>query len=245
MSQLQTYTPNGLGLAGDELPGPGLVFGNHPRRELGTMSSTINAHPGQPLTELVLLNDGMVATLRALGPDDRSAIRMLFEGLSEDSRYRRFHTRSSHISPALLDMLCAIDGESRVAVGAFHGGRLIGGARYVRPSGESAEAEVAFTVADAYQRRGLGRQLLHALTREAHRSGLVRFRYTIQADNGPAVRLLLGPGARVASEPWQREGVVDVVDILARGPGKGMRSEVRGQREVRDQGNNPELGLLL
>jgi len=193
------------------------------------MPGTINAHPRRSTADPVLLNDGTVVTLRTLRADDRSVIRMLFEGLSDDSRYRRFHSSIRRLTPALLDTLSAMDGDCHVAVGAFDGDKLVGAARYVRPHHGSREAEIAFTVADAYQGRGLGRHLLHALARTADARGVTQFRFTVLANNAPAIRLLLGPGAPVGSGAWQRDGSVDVVDILVRPAAPMQRSGEWGQ----------------
>ena len=193
------------------------------------MTVTTDVHPRQSTVQPALLDDGTVVTLRTLRADDRSVIRMLFEGLSDDSRYRRFHSPISRIAPVLLDTLSAMDGDSHVAVGAFDRDQLIGAARYVRPHGGSREAEIAFTVADAYQGRGLGRRLLHTLARTAYARGVIRFRFTVLANNTPAIRLLLGPEAPVGSAPWQRDGSVDVMDILVRSAAPMQHSSEWGQ----------------
>ena len=178
------------------------------------MPGTASEHRNESVIERALLTDGTAVMLRVLEVRDRAAIHALFEGLSDDSRYRRFQTVSRRLAPGLLGMLCAMDGESHVAVGAFRSRELIGVARYVRSQPGSPEAEFAFTVADAYQGRGLGRHLLYTLARLAHARGVFRFRFTVLADNGPASHLLLGPGAPGAPGPWQRDGSLEVAEVL-------------------------------
>ena len=67
--------------------------------------------------------------------------------------------------------------------------RLIAVARFVRLVDDPEAAEVAITVADNWQRRGLG-SLLTALAAEALRLGIRRFTATMAADNVPAHRLM-------------------------------------------------------
>ena len=68
---------------------------------------------------------------------------------------------------------------------AFDGEACVGEARIV-PSKRASCADLAVTVADAYQHSGLGHRLARLATGH-HREGCVGV--TILPDNGPAVRL--------------------------------------------------------
>jgi GNAT superfamily N-acetyltransferase len=68
--------------------------------------------------------------------------------------------------------------------------RLIAVARFVRLADDPEAAEVAITVADDWQRRGLGSLLTEQLAEQARRRGIRRFTATMAADNVPAHRLM-------------------------------------------------------
>lgn len=80
----------------------------------------------------------------------------------------------------------------------------LGVARCVRLE-ERESAELAVTVIDAYQGRGLGYALLQSLAGEALRQGITRFEGDTLAENTPMRALLRRAGAR--SHPGG-EGVV-------------------------------------
>jgi RimJ/RimL family protein N-acetyltransferase len=87
-----------------------------------------------------------------------------------------------------------VDGRDHVALVAEHPSgparRLIAVARFVRLAEDPDAAEVAITVADDWQGRGLGSLLSEQLAAEARRVGIRRFTATMAADNVPAHRLM-------------------------------------------------------
>ncbi|MGD8710778.1 MAG: GNAT family N-acetyltransferase [Ectothiorhodospiraceae bacterium] len=166
--------------------------------------------------ERAVLNDGTTVALRPLTPADGDRVLAYFDGLSPGSLYRRFHHRIRELSPGVRQAMVSTDGRRHVALGAFHGGSLVGASRYFRAADVENAAEVAFSVADAYQRRGLGRALLLGLARLARESGIDRFLFTVQGDNEPAVRLLTGGRKVPAGQGVQFSGGVSVDALLAR-----------------------------
>ena len=104
--------------------------------------------------------------LRPIAPEDRPLVGASFERLGKESRYRRFFTTKNELSATELDYLVDVDHHDHEAIVAIDpsSGEGLGVGRYVR-SGEDPElAEVAVTVADDWQGRGLGRALLDRLT---------------------------------------------------------------------------------
>lgn len=65
-------------------------------------------------------------------------------------------------------------------------GPVVADARFIRDKDDLASAEVAFTVADAYQGRGIGTLLLGALAVAARVDGIERFHAQTLSDNPPA-----------------------------------------------------------
>ncbi len=144
----------------------------------------------------VTLRDGARVTLRPISPGDKPLLTAAFERLSEESRYRRFFTIRSELSAAELDYLVDVDHRDHEAIVAIDpcGGEVLGVARYIRLPGEGEIAEVAVTVVDDWQRRGLGRALLARLTYRARQEGVRRFSALVQSDNQASLELLAGIG---------------------------------------------------
>jgi CRP-like cAMP-binding protein len=84
-------------------------------------------------------------------------------------------------------------------------GPVIADARFIRDEDDATSAEVALTVADAHQGRGIGTLLLGALAVAARVDGIERFHARVLSDN-PLARAL---GDKVAAR-WEHEepGVV-------------------------------------
>ena len=129
--------------------------------------------------------------VRALRPDDAPGLAEAFEQLSETSRYRRFFTAKPHLSEQTLAFLTDVDHhdhEALVAV-APDSGQLVGVARFIRIPGEPDLAEVAVTVIDSWQRRGLGTALLRELAQRAAEEGIRHFTAEMLAENKPMLTL--------------------------------------------------------
>src|ERR1700722_13417626 len=120
------------------------------------------AEPAMPTPSrrrTITLRDGARLTLRPITPEDKPLLVASFERLSEQSRYRRFFTTVNVISPAQLDYLVNVDHRDHEAIVAIDpsSGDALGVARYIRSEEDPECAEVAVTVADDWQGRGLGR----------------------------------------------------------------------------------------
>ena len=107
------------------------------------------------------LPDGTAIVVRELHPSDEPALRAWFATVSEASRYLRFHSHVSDLSPALWRYLTRIDGIDHTALIALHEGELVGVARMIRL--DTSTAEIAFLVSDALQRRRVGSLLRDVL----------------------------------------------------------------------------------
>ena len=79
-------------------------------------------------------------------------------------------------------------------------GPVVADARFIRDEEDPASAEVALTVADAYQGRGIGTLLLVALAVAARVDGIKRFHAQVLSDNPPARAL----GEKVSAR-WEQE----------------------------------------
>ena len=139
----------------------------------------------------ITLRSGHRVLLRALRPDDAPGLAEAFEQLSETSRYRRFFTANPHLSEQSLGLLTDVDHHDHEALVAVEpgSGQLVGVARFIRNPREPDQAEVAVTVIDSWQRRGLGTALLRELAQRAAEEGIRHFTAEILAENRPMLTL--------------------------------------------------------
>lgn len=144
--------------------------------------------------------------IRELESSDRPALLFMFRRLGERSRYQRFLGVKHALSTLELGYMTNLDHWHREALIAWSlpPRSPIGVARYVR-SEDFDLAEVAVTVVDEWQRRGVGRLLVLELRERAMRAGIRRFSATMFRDNPGAMALArcFGPIAAV-----QRYGAV-------------------------------------
>jgi RimJ/RimL family protein N-acetyltransferase len=149
-----------------------------------------------------------MATLevRPLGPADRGSLAAAFERLSEQSRYRRFLGPKPSLSAGELTDLTDLDHLDRDALGAFErdSGRLVAVARYATYADDHSTADLAVTVADEWQGRGLGTALGRAIVHRAESSGIEYLTGMTFADNAACRAMLHGLGFRARG----RDGAV-------------------------------------
>ncbi len=115
--------------------------------------------------------------IRRMSRDEGDLLDAVFAGLSEHSRYLRFHTPTSRLTETMRQALLNVDDRRRLALVAEvrHAGfdgcwEPIGIARLAQTG--NTEAEIAVAVTDAWHRRGIGRLLLTELRANAERLGL-------------------------------------------------------------------------
>jgi GNAT superfamily N-acetyltransferase len=138
----------------------------------------------------VRIRDGTSIRVRPIAPSDKRALADGFARLSDESRYRRFFAPLNRLSTTDLSYLTEVDHHDHEALIAFDPGsdQTIGVARFVR-SDDPAVAEVAVTVADDWQGRGVATALLEQLVGRAREEGIERFLALILEDNEAAVQL--------------------------------------------------------
>ncbi len=174
------------------------------------------------------LQDGRQVRLRPLEPDDGERLRRTFEGLSPDSRYRRFFMPRKELSDEELDYLVRVDHRDHEAIAGVEpdSGEILGVARYVRSREDPDRAEAAVAVIDSWQRRGLGRALLEQLADRARQEEVAHFTAVVQADNRRAMDLLseIGPTTR----SFDGDVVELDIDLPEQGLGAGLTVALRG-----------------
>jgi GNAT superfamily N-acetyltransferase len=143
-----------------------------------------------------VLRDGAVVRLRQGHHSDRDLLRRGFERLSAEGRYRRFLAATPELTDEMVRYLTEIDHHDHEAIVATEerSGEGVGVARYVRNPQHPDTAEVAVTVIDEWQGRGLGTLLLEVLGGRARAEGIERFTAMMLASNQQMMEVLEGLG---------------------------------------------------
>jgi RimJ/RimL family protein N-acetyltransferase len=140
----------------------------------------------------------------------------------------RFLGVKKALSAAELRYLTDVDHHDHEALAALdrHGGHGVGIARYVRDPDDPQAAEIAITIVDDWQGRGLGTELLARLSDRARQEGIRRFTALTAADNVAVAALLRNVGARLVR---RGRGTVEYEITLTCGP---EGSEVSASRST-------------
>jgi acetyltransferase len=145
-------------------------------------------------------------TIRQIEAVDAFGISAFYASLSAESRARRFLAASRGISPAEAERFASVhhrteDGYVAVVaeVGANDG--LIVGHATLTSDGTGTPPEIAFAVADGWQRRGIGTALLREVISAAQGRGIQRLQASLFVDNVAMRRLLAHAGwsSRIAA----------------------------------------------
>jgi GNAT superfamily N-acetyltransferase len=131
--------------------------------------------------------------IRAWQTADAPILQQVFDGLSETSRYLRYHAPVPRLSPGTIRALVAVDGTTHVAlvaeVQACRRWVPAGIGRLVRTD-PAGTAELAVEVVDACHRRGVGTALVRALRERAVALGYDTLVAEVLAENGAMLGLL-------------------------------------------------------
>jgi protein lysine acetyltransferase len=153
--------------------------------------------------------DGTDLLLRPVLPGDSERTLKGHVRFSSETLYRRF--MSARVpSPALMDYLAEVDYVDHfVWVMTDLDGSPVADARFVRDDHHPETAEIAFTVADAYQGRGIGSFLIAALSVAARVAGIEKFTGRMLADN-VAMRTIMDHFGAF----WERDDVGVVTTVI-------------------------------
>jgi RimJ/RimL family protein N-acetyltransferase len=151
------------------------------------------------------LADGQQIEIRAFRPEDRPAFVAAADQVGPRSRYLRFFTLKREFSEKEREFFLNVDFDKHVALVAIaeEAGQkpIVGAGRYVQVA--PGKAEVAFTVIDRYQGRGIGAALVRHLVIVARNAGLHELIAEVLPENKSMLRLFQKSGVpvRVASDP--------------------------------------------
>jgi len=125
-------------------------------------------------------------------------------GLSEQTRYYRFFYRLNELTPPMLARFTQVDYDRELALVALANvattAAFVGVARYIA-NPDRTSAEFAVVVADAWQRRGVGRVLMRGLLVCAKRRGFERICGTVLRVNEPMLAFVRELGFTLEDDP--------------------------------------------
>lgn len=155
----------------------------------------------------VQVRDGTVLYLRPVLPGDIERTSSGQVEFSDETLYRRFQSVRSP-TRALMAYLFEVDYQDHFVFVLTDGidGPVVADVRFVREVDDPTVAEVAFIVADEYQRRGLGTLLMAAISVAASWDGVQRFTARVLSDNFAMRAILDRFGAK-----WHRDDLGVVV----------------------------------
>lgn len=152
-----------------------------------------------------MLADGRTIGLRPVMPGDGDAEQAFVGALSAASRHARFHCAVRALPEVTLRRFTQLDYRTHVAMvaeacDATIAPVIVADARYcLHDDGEVAELAIA--VADAWQRVGLGRRMMHELGQYARREGVRFLAGEILASNTPMIALVRSMNGGLARHP--------------------------------------------
>lgn len=145
-----------------------------------------------------ILPDGRTVHLRAIRPGDRENLRRGFQQLSQASVRDRFFSLKQDLTPRELSYFTEVDFQHHVAlVAELQDGtqlRPVGVGRFVRNNDQPDHSELALTVIDELQGKGIGKVLLYRLIDCARELGVRHLDATVLAQNTRVSRILSKTG---------------------------------------------------
>jgi acetyltransferase len=163
------------------------------------------------LVQAKTFKDGEAWMLRPIRPEDAEPLQEFVRGLSDESRYMRFGSMMRELTPRMLARYTRIDYDRELALVATvqlpnpeHRGHprecIIGFSHYLR-NADGRGAEYALVIADAWQRRGLGRELMRGLIEAAEYQGLTYIDGVVLATNRAMLSLMESLGFQNDEDP--------------------------------------------
>lgn len=144
--------------------------------------------------------DNLYLSYKSIGKSDRANLIDGFNRLSPTSVYHRFFGFLSELSENQLDKLLSIDNKTHVAWAAFdivnEKPLGVGVGRFRRPDIRATEAELALTVVDDYQGKGIGTVLLGIMYSLAIKLQIETFTGIIMSENDKLIRRFYQLGAQ-------------------------------------------------
>ena len=150
------------------------------------------ADPGTLLSTTHRVDGGLRVRLRLARPSDAARMQAFFDGLSAETRHRRFFVAMPSTSETLIRHFTFFDPRERLVLVAAamiaHSEEIVGMADV--SLADTAVAELGVVVDDAQQGLGIGKLLTEAIASLAIRQGATHLRAELLEGNGRMVALM-------------------------------------------------------
>ena len=147
------------------------------------------------------LADGTIIGTGFVLPEDEDRLVRGFNKLSLQSKMFRFHCGKNKLSTYEKEYLVNVDNFDHLAIGAVDlnksydvGIALI---RYIRDKADPAKAEVALTVIDEYQNRGIGTLLYNEMLEYARKNKIKLLVNCVMKENTTMLNILEKFGGKI------------------------------------------------
>jgi acetyltransferase len=170
----------------------------------------IHPYPSE-LESIWQLADGTDIMVRPIRPEDAEIEQFFVQNLSPESKYFRFMQSLDKLTPIMLARFTQIDYDREMALIAVNNenteeAHILSVARYIcNPDGVSCE--FALTVADAWQNKGIGGQMMQRLMNVARDRGIEIMEGEVLSSNRRMLRLCEELGFRSVKNPDEPEAV--------------------------------------
>jgi RimJ/RimL family protein N-acetyltransferase len=155
--------------------------------------------------------DGTRLLIRPIRPSDEDLIKDMFYSFSEQTKYLRYHGTLKAMPHNKVQVFCNVDYDTEMALVAVQGSggheEIVAVGRYMTNPAKRA-AEMAFVVADDFQRQGLGTYLFHRLIEIGKQEGIKVFHADVLPENAGMLKIFHRSG--LSTETTTEEGVVSV-----------------------------------
>ena len=132
--------------------------------------------------------------VRPINPSDKDLFQKGFSELSERSKFLRFFSIPRKLTKSQLHYLTEVDGMNHVAWGILDTSgdeaKPVAVGRFVKLNKDSDTAELAITVVDSYQHKGIAKVLAAVLHIVAAQVGVNQFRGYVLEENNYILEIL-------------------------------------------------------
>lgn len=173
--------------------------------------------------EVFDLGDGTTAVVRPITPEDAGALVRFHAHLSQHAVTMRYFYPHIDLRTEEITHLTTVDGRDRVALVVEKGDELIAVGRFDRLD-DPTQAEVAFVVANAFQRHGIATMLFRQLAAIARTVGITHFVAEVLSENTAMLSVFHAGGyPTVSKKEW---GTIEL-QMGIRVPSGAPRLQVR------------------
>ena len=165
---------------------------------------------------------GQTITIRPMCRTDAEMEQEFVRALSPESKHFRFLGAVRELTPEEVRRFCEVDGHESMAFVALVreqsgsgtvGSKIVGVSRYA-PNAGGTTREIAITVADDWQHRGIGTRLAHALIQHAREHGVSKLYSIDLSDNAHMRRLAADLGMKATPDPDDTHQVIYSLSLV-------------------------------